>query len=70
MIKIQHDVATDTITEIAYTAQEIKAVEADKIRFAKIAEEAQKEIDAIKLQKKAILDRLGITADEAKLLLS
>jgi hypothetical protein len=49
-----------------YTAEEIAEVEAVKIKAAEI----QAEAEAKATQKAALLDRLGITEDEAKLLLA
>ena len=56
----------ETITERDETAAETKA------RLAKIAEHQarQAEAEANAIAKAALLDRLGITEDEAKLLLS
>jgi F0F1-type ATP synthase membrane subunit b/b' len=49
-----------------YTAEEIAEVEAAKVKAAEI----QAEAEAKATQKAALLDRLGITEDEAKLLLA
>jgi hypothetical protein len=57
-----HDVVTDIITERDLTEEEILAIEA-KIA-AKAEAEAQREE-----ARKAVLNRLGITEEEAKLLL-
>ena len=70
MIKIQHDVATDEISEIVYTKEEIAAVDADKLRFAKIAEENKKRFDAIEAKKQEVLAKLGLTSDEVAALLA
>lgn len=66
MIKIEHNVTTDEIIEIEMTEDEIAAaqLEADNLT-AKLNEEAAK-VSA----KAALYERLGITEDEAKLLLS
>lgn len=61
-----HDVATGEITEREYTAAEIAEVEAKQAEAAIIA--AALEIKAA--EKAALLEKLGITEDEAKLLLS
>ena len=55
----------ETITERDETATETKA----RLDFAKAAAAAQVIADAAATQKAALLARLGITADEAKLLL-
>lgn len=62
------DYTTDpaTVTERDMTADELAQLEADKA-----ADEArQNEIEAKATAKAALLERLGITADEAALLLS
>lgn len=61
-----YDVTTGETIEREYTADEIAEVEAN------IAKEVAKaEADAIKAtEKAALLEKLGITADEAKLLLA
>jgi hypothetical protein len=64
-IKI-HNVQTGEIIEREMSAAELKQYEADQLAFeAKTQAEAQKAID-----KAALLEQLGITADQAKLLLS
>jgi hypothetical protein len=66
MIRIEHNVETGVITEVQLTAKEIK--EKEKLQAAIEAKESQAQADAV--AKAALLDRLGITADEAKLLLA
>lgn len=64
MIRI-HDLETNEIVDREMTDAEIAQLEKDKKDFAlKIAAENEK-----KAEKQALLDRLGITAEEAKLLL-
>lgn len=60
----------DSVTVVPLTAEELAQHEADKVYSAaiKAAETAQAEQAAT--DKAALLARLGITADEAKLLLS
>jgi hypothetical protein len=68
--KIIVDCSTGEVQEIALTAEEIKEREAMAKEYAdqKAAEEV---IATAKAEAKAaLLDRLGITAEEAKLLLS
>jgi hypothetical protein len=60
-----HDLETNEIIDREMTAAEFKIYEADQ--KAQAAVEA--EIAAKAAEKQAILDRLGINADEAKLLL-
>jgi hypothetical protein len=70
MIKIEHNVETGEITEIELTAAEVKEIEKSKAEAAaKIKAEA--DIEATKAAAKAaLLSKLGITQDEANLLLS
>lgn len=69
MIKINHDVQTGEITELEMTAAEIKEIEEriakDKKRFDAAQNEAEKSANA----KSVLLAKLGISEDEAKLLL-
>ena len=68
--KIVVDCSTGAVEEIPLTAEEIAQREADAAAFAaqKAAEEA--EAAAKEAAKAELLAKLGITADEAKLLLS
>ena len=70
MIKIDHNVQTGEITELEMTAEEIQEleqrIEEDKKTIKKVQSELEKNADA----KTALLDKLGITEEEAKLLLS
>jgi hypothetical protein len=68
--KIVVDCSTGEVQEIALTAEEIAEREAMAEQYAeqKTAEEAKKAADAI--AKADLLDRLGITEEEARLLLS
>ncbi len=68
--KIIVDCSTGAVTEIELTEEEVAQREADAAAYA--AEKAQEEADAqIKAEAKAaLLERLGITAEEATLLLS
>jgi len=60
------DFATQQITTRDFTKAELDFLENKKIETAQRLAEAQAQATA----KAALLDRLGITADEAKLLLS
>jgi len=68
--KIVVDCSTGEVQEIALTEAEIAEREAMAEQYAeeKAAEEAKKAADAI--AKADLLDRLGITEEEARLLLS
>jgi hypothetical protein len=64
MIRI-HNTETDEVIDREMTAAEYKVYEASQAE----AEIRKAEADAKLAEKEALLDRLGITADEAKLLL-
>jgi hypothetical protein len=64
MIRI-HDVSTDTIVDREMNDAEFAQFEADQVAQAAEAEA----LAAKAAEKEALLSRLGITADEAKLLL-
>jgi hypothetical protein len=68
--KIVVDCSTGAVTEIELTAEEIAQREADAAAYA--AQKTQEEADAqAKAEAKAaLLERLGMTAEEAALLLS
>ncbi len=61
-----HDVVTGEITEVPYTKEQIAEVDAHKKALAANEAEAATKATA----KAALLSRLGITAEEAALLLS
>jgi hypothetical protein len=65
MIRI-HDLETGEVIDRAMTAAEFKEYEAEQAKAAAKATEAENAAT----EKAALLTRLGITADEAKLLLS
>lgn len=67
--KIVVDCSTGEVSEIELTAEEVAQREADAKAYAdeKAAEEADKAAKAV--EKAALLERLGITAEEATLLL-
>jgi hypothetical protein len=65
-----HDIITGEIIERLFTQDEIKEAEAEALRIknlndVRVTEESQKAS-----AKAALLEKLGITEDEAKLLLS
>ena len=67
---IEHNVETGEVKEIEMTAAEVKAYEAEAKKIADAAKGRQ-EAEATKAaEKAALLEKLGITEDEAKLLLS
>jgi hypothetical protein len=68
--RIEVNCATGEVLEIELTAEEVAQREADAAAFA--AAEHEKEVAAAEAAtaKAALLTKLGITADEAKLLLA
>ena len=64
MIRI-HNTETDEVIDREMTVAEFKIYEKDQAVLAA----AQTEAEAKEAARQAILDRLGLTADEAKLLL-
>lgn len=68
--KLVVDCSTGVVEEIPLTEEELAQREADRIAF-EAAEEARKAEEAADAAKKAkLLAKLGITEDDAKLLLS
>jgi len=65
MIRI-HDLATDKVIDREMTDEEFEAFEAEQAKEA----ERKAEAEAKAAEKQALLDRLGITEREARLLLS
>jgi hypothetical protein len=65
MIKVEHNTETGEVTEIEMTAAEIKQAEKDSLE----ASNREKAFDDKVNSKAALLERLGITAEEAALLL-
>jgi hypothetical protein len=61
-----HDLSTDTVIDREMNDEEFAAYEAQQTANAT----RQAEADAAAATKEALLSKLGITADEAKLLLS
>jgi len=65
-----HNTETNEIIEREMNAEELAQWEADVAYYAAKAELAKAEAEAKATQKAALLDKLGITEEEAKLLLS
>jgi hypothetical protein len=70
MIRIEHNVETNEIIEIELTAAEIKEKQAEQVELDKRLAKLNLEQNAKATEKAALLERLGITEDEAKLLLA
>jgi hypothetical protein len=66
MIKLVHNVETDQIIEVEMTEEEINEIEIERVKAEEKAQKAAETASA----KAALLEKLGITEDEAKLLLS
>lgn len=66
MKRLNHNVETGEITEVEMTKDELAQFKQDQAAFADRAAENEAKATA----KAALLERLGITADEATLLLS
>ncbi len=70
MHRLEHDVITGEVKEIPLTNKEIQELQNQATIFAaKIAEE-EAQLATKAAEKAALLAKLGITDDEAKLLLS
>jgi hypothetical protein len=66
MIKTQYDAATNTTIEVEFDENDLKQLAKDQeVEAARL-----KELVAKAAAKAALLDRLGITAEEAALLLA
>lgn len=61
-----HDTQTDQVIDREMNAAELKQLKADQEKHA----QDKLEMEAKQLAKSSLLERLGITADEAALLLS
>ena len=66
MIILEHNVETGEVIEREATAEEIAQRQIDNAQTL----QRQAEVEAKALAKAELLERLGITADEAKLLLA
>jgi len=67
---IEHNVETGEIKEIEMTDAEVKAYETEAKKIADAAKVRQEAEAQKAAEKAALLSKLGITEDEAKLLLS
>ena len=68
--KIVVNCETGEVQEVELTAEEIAQREADAKAFAEVKAKEEAELAAKAAAKAELLDRLGITEDEAKLLLA
>jgi hypothetical protein len=69
MIKIDHNVETNEITEIELSAKEIAELKENAEAISKKLSIINEELAAKAAEKAALLAKLGITEDEARLLL-
>jgi len=69
MFRIEHDIATGEVKEIPLTATEIKTIEKLQKEKIKNLQTIEAEATAKETAKAAILDRIGLTADELKTIL-
>jgi hypothetical protein len=67
--KLIVDCSTGVTTEVELTAEEIEQREADAAAFAEAKAKEEAEAQAKAEARAAILERLGLTEDEAKVLL-
>ena len=67
--KIEVNCTTGEVLEIELTEEEIAEMAAEAQKFEASLKELEKQKEADAVAKQAILDRLGLTADEAALLL-
>jgi hypothetical protein len=69
MLRIIHNVQTGEIVEVELSKAEIKQLEKEQTEIEQKQFARQVEADAKKTAKAAILDRIGLTADELKTIL-
>jgi hypothetical protein len=69
MFRIEHNVETGEVIEIELSPEEVS--EFEKVYANSVTQEQIKkaELEAKQIARQALLDKLGITEDEAKLLL-
>jgi hypothetical protein len=65
-----HNTETNEIIDREMNDDELAIYQAEQKYFADLEEERNKALEAKAAQKAALLDRLGITEEEAKLLLA
>jgi hypothetical protein len=70
MFRVEHNVETDEIIEIEVTAEEIVQREKEHLEAQEKLNKLKAEENAVFATKAALLAKLGITEQEAKLLLS
>ena len=69
MFRIEHNVETGEIKEIELSAAEVKKLEKQYAEAKANDDKAKAEAEAKETAKAAILDRIGLTADELKTIL-
>ena len=69
MFRIEHNVETGEIKQIQLSSEEIAELEIQHAAAKASAAAAQAEVEAKAAQRQALLNRLGITEEEARILL-
>ena len=69
MLRKIHNVETGEIVEVQLSVAEVKQLEKEQAEIEQKQFEKQTATEARAIARAAILDRLGLTADEARLLL-
>jgi len=69
MFKIEHNVTTKEIKEIKLSAVEVEQLEKQYAEAKANNDKLKAEAEAKEAQRQAILDRLGLTAEELQVLL-
>lgn len=69
-MKVVVDCTTGEQSVVPFTAEELAQLEADRAAYAKAEAEAQAKAEADAIAKAELLAKLGITEEQAKLLLS
>ena len=69
MIRIEHNVETGEIKQIELSAAEVKQLEKQYAEAKANDDKAKAEAEAKAAQRQVILSRLGITEEEARILL-
>jgi hypothetical protein len=69
MFKIIHNIQTGEITQVDLTSEELAELKTKEAEAKEAADKEVAKLSVIKNNKAALLDKLGITAEEAQLLL-
>lgn len=69
MFRTEHNLENGEIIEIALSTEEAKAIEKEWAAERKRIADEEAEAEAKAVQRQAVLDRLGLTAEELKTIL-